>query len=152
MLASVDAPTLAKLRKGQKTLISIPDVPDASYSGIISNLGQEFDPTTRLIQVRIQVLHPDRKLRPEMLATAEFYTGTGIPTLEVPEEAVQQVNGQDVVFVRTAKDRFRIQPVELGELLRNNVRVRKGLTAGEQVITSGSFIAKGELLKASIGE
>jgi len=92
MLASVDAATLSKLHRGQDAIVTVPDLPDATYSGKITNLGQEFDPTTRLIQVRIEVAHPDSRLRPEMLANAEFTTGTGTATLLVPQEAIQQVN------------------------------------------------------------
>ena len=152
MLASVDAATLSKLRVGQGARVFIPDVPDETYAGVITNLGQEFDPTTRLIQNRIEIKHPDARLRPEMLATAEFDIRAGTPTLEIPQEAIQQVNGQDVVFVHIAADRFRVQPVELGPVIENRVRVLKGLEPRDQIITRGSFIAKGQLLKASIGE
>lgn len=152
MLASVDAATLSKLRVGQPARVFIPDVPDQTYAGVITNLGQEFDPTTRLIQIRIEIKHPDARLRPEMLATAEFDIHAGTPTLEVPQEAIQQVNGQDVLFVQVAADRFRVQPVELGPVIENRVRVLKGLEPRDQIITRGSFIAKGQLLKASIGE
>jgi membrane fusion protein, heavy metal efflux system len=152
MLASVDAATLAKLHRGQTATVTVPDVPGATYSGKITNLGEEFDPTTRLIQIRIDILHPDSRLRPEMLANAEFDTGTGTPALQVPQEAIQQVNGQDVVFVRIAPGRFRVQPVDLGESIQNKVRVIQGLKPGDQVITHGSFIAKGQLLKSTIGD
>jgi RND family efflux transporter MFP subunit len=152
MLASVDAATLAKLHRGQRATVTVSDVPGATYSGRITNLGEEFDPTTRLIQIRIEILHPDSRLRPEMLANAEFDTGTGTATLQVPQEAIQQVNGQDVVFVRIAPDRFLVQPVDLGESIQNKVRVMQGLKPGDQVITRGSFIAKGQLLKSTIGD
>jgi cobalt-zinc-cadmium efflux system membrane fusion protein len=152
MLASVDAATLAKLHRGQAATVKVPDVPDATYSGRITNLGQEFDPTTRLIPVRIEVAHPDSRLRPEMLANAEFTTGAGKPTLLVPQEAIQQVNGQDVVFVRIAPDRFHVQTVQTGENVQNKVRILQGLKPGDQVIAHGSFIAKGQLLKSSIGD
>jgi membrane fusion protein, heavy metal efflux system len=152
MLASVDAATLAKLHRGQAAMVTVPSVPDATYSGKITNLGQEFDPTTRLIQVRIEVAHPDSRLRPEMLANAEFTTGAGTATLLVPKGAIQQVNGQDVVFVRIAPDRFRVQTVQTGENIQSKVRILQGLKPGDQVITRGSFIAKGQLLKSTIGD
>ena len=152
MLASVDAATLSKLRLGQTATVTLPDVPNANYAGKITNLGQEFDPVTRLMQVRIEVRNPDNRLRPEMLASAEFTTGAGIPTVLVPEEAIQQVNGQDVVFVRVASDRFKVQTVRTGENTRGQVRILEGLKPGEQVIARGSFIAKSQLLKSSIGD
>lgn len=151
MLASVDAATLSKLHLGQTATVTLPDAPDVTYTGTITNLGQEFDPLTRLMQVRIEIRNPDHRLRPEMLASAEFETGAGIPAVLVAQEAIQQVNGQDVVFVRVATDRFRVQAVQTGENMLGNVRILQGLKPGEQVITHGSFIAKSQLLKSSIG-
>lgn len=152
MLASVDAETLSKLHLGQKATVTLQDVPEATYAGKITNLGQEFDPVTRLMQVRIEIRNPDNRIRPEMLASAEFATGAGIPAVLVPQEAIQQVNGQDVVFVRAAADRFRVQAVQTGEYLRDKARILQGLSPGEQVIIHGSFIAKSQLLKSSIGD
>jgi membrane fusion protein, heavy metal efflux system len=152
MLASVDTATLSKLHLDQTATVTLPDVPEANYIGKITNLGQEFDPVTRLMQVRIEIRNPDNRLRPEMLASAEFSTGAGIPAVLVPQEAIQQVNGQDVVFVRVASDRFKVQTVQTGENMRGNVRILQGLKPGEQVITRGSFIAKSQLLKSSIGD
>jgi membrane fusion protein, heavy metal efflux system len=152
MLASVDAATLSKLHLGQTATVTLPDVPEATYTGRITNLGQEFDPMTRLMQVRIEIKNSGNHLRPEMLAGAEFATGAGTPAVLVPQEAIQQVNGQDVVFVRTASDRFKVQAVQTGENVRGNVRILQGLKPGEQVITRGSFIAKSQLLKSSIGD
>jgi cobalt-zinc-cadmium efflux system membrane fusion protein len=152
MLASVDASTLSKLRLGQTAMVTLPDVPEATYAAKITNLGQEFDPVTRLMQVRIEIRNPDSRLRPEMLASAEFTTGDGIPTVLVPQEAIQQVNGEDVVFVRMGSDRFRVQTVQMGENMHGKARILQGLKPGEQVITHGSFIAKSQLLKSSIGD
>jgi membrane fusion protein, heavy metal efflux system len=152
MLASVDATALSKLRLGQAATVTLPDVPEANYRAKITNLGQEFDPVTRLMQVRIEIRNPDHQLRPEMLASAEFITGDGIPTVLVPQDAIQQVNGEDVVFVRMASDRFRVQAVQIGENVHGRVRILQGLNPGEQVITHGSFIAKSQLLKSSIGD
>lgn len=152
MLASVDAATLSRLHPGQTTTITLPDVPEANYTGKITNLGQEFDPVTRLMQVRIEIRNPDNRLRPEMLASAEFTSGDGILAVLVPQEAIQQVNGEDVVFVRIASDRFRAQTVQMSENVHGKVRILQGLKPGEQVITHGSFIAKSQLLKSSIGD
>jgi cobalt-zinc-cadmium efflux system membrane fusion protein len=152
MLASVDAATLSKLHLGQTATVTLPDVPAANYAGKITNLGQEFDPATRLMQVRIEIRNPDNRLRPEMLASAEFATSAGTLAVLIPQDAIQQVNGQDVVFVRIASDRFKVQAVQTGENVRGNVRILEGLKPGEQVITRGSFIAKSQLLKSSIGD
>ncbi|MEO6910760.1 MAG: efflux RND transporter periplasmic adaptor subunit [Edaphobacter sp.] len=152
MQASVDAATLSKLRIGQPATVLLPDVPNAAFKGKITNLGQEFDPVTRLMQIRIELRNTENRLRPEMLASADISVGEGQTAVLVPEEAVQQVNGQDVVFVRTGEDRFAVRTVQVGEDIRGKVRILDGLRLGEQVITRGSFIAKSQLLRSSIGD
>ena len=72
------------------------------------------------------------------------------PALLVPSDAVQQVNGQDVVFVRTAPDRFAVRPVRVGETSGGKTPILEGIKAGDQVAIRGSFILKSQLLKSTL--
>jgi len=150
MLASVRPEHLADLRVGQTTKVTLSGIPGQRFSGKITNLGQEFDPATRVMQARIVLNNPGNLLRPEMLANAEIPTGSHKPTLLVVSDAVQQINGQDAVFVRTAADRFAVRAVRIGETVNGKTPVLEGLQPGEQVVVRGSFILKSQLLRASM--
>jgi cobalt-zinc-cadmium efflux system membrane fusion protein len=150
MLASVRQENLAGLRVGQSATVTLPGVPDDRFEGQITNLGQELDQTTRAMKVRIVLNNPKMKLKPEMLANAEIPVGRDKPTLLVPSDAIQQINGQDVIFVRTAADRFAIRPVRIGETSEGMSPVLEGLKIGEQIVVRGSFILKSQLLKSSM--
>src|SRR6202011_5647819 len=147
MLGSVRQENLGTLRLGQLVAVTLAGLPDRRFSGHITNLGQEFDPTTRAMQVRIVLNNSENRLKPEMLATADIPVGSLKPTLVVPADALQQVDGQDVVFVQTAPDRFAIRSVRTGEAVNGQVRVFEGLKAGEQVVIKGRFLLKSQLLK-----
>jgi cobalt-zinc-cadmium efflux system membrane fusion protein len=148
MLASVRQEDLAKLRAGQSASIKVGD--GSAIGGKITNLGQQFDPVTRVMQVRIELPNPNNTLRPEMLADAEIPIGAGKQVLQISSDAVQQVNGQDVVFVRTAPDRFAVRPVRVGETSDGKTPILEGIQAGDQVAVRGSFVLKSQLLKASL--
>jgi cobalt-zinc-cadmium efflux system membrane fusion protein len=150
MLASVGQELLTQLKVGQSAWVTLPGVTGQRFAGRISNLGQAFDPTTRRLQVRIEIEHNEGILRPEMLATAEIAAGETRPTILIAPEAVQQVNGQDVVFVRSAADRFTPRPVRLGSGVNGKVVLAEGVHPGEEVVTQGSFLLKSQLLKASM--
>jgi membrane fusion protein, heavy metal efflux system len=150
MLASVRQEDLGKLREGQPASVSLLGQDDARMAGKITNLGQEFDPNTRTMQVRIELANAKGRLRPEMLANAEIPIGGGRRVLQVPSDAVQQVNGQDVVFVRTAPDRFGVRPVRVGETADGKTPVLEGIKAGDEVAIRGSFILKSQLLRATL--
>ncbi len=150
MLASVRQEDLGKLRTGQSAFVTLL-APDAlRIPGKVTNLGQEFDPNTRMMQVRIELANKNGRLRPEMLAGADIPVGTGKPVLSIPSDAVQQVNGQDVVFLRTAPDRFAVRPVRVGETENGKTPVLEGLKAGDEIVIHGSFILKSQLLKSTL--
>jgi cobalt-zinc-cadmium efflux system membrane fusion protein len=150
MLASVGQEQLSQLKVGQSAWVTLPGGTGQRFAGRISNLGQEFDPTTRRLQVRIDIEHSGGILRPEMLATAEIAVGETRPLILIAPEAVQQVNGQDVVFVRQAADRFTPRPVRVGDSINGKVTLADGVRPGEEVVTQGSFLLKSQLLKASM--
>jgi cobalt-zinc-cadmium efflux system membrane fusion protein len=150
MLASVRQEDLAKLRAGQSAYVTVGQSP--RIQGKVVNLGQQFDPATRVMQVRIELGNPNNALRPEMLADAEIPVGTARTTLLIASDAVQQINGQDVVFLKTAPDRFVVRPVTVGETTGGKTAILQGIQNGDPVVVHGSFILKSQLLKASLEE
>jgi len=150
MLASVSADRLLEIHLGEPATVFIPDLANQRFSGRVTNLGQQFDPTTRLIQIRIELDNSVSLLRPEMLATAQLPVGRKAPHLLVSQDAIQQVNDQDVVFVQTGAEHFAVRPVRTGATFQNKLQILDGIRAGDRVVTRGSFILKSQLLKSSI--
>jgi cobalt-zinc-cadmium efflux system membrane fusion protein len=148
MLASITEDNLNQLRLGQAATVTLQDS-SQTFSGHITNLGQQSDPTTRLVPVRIDIVNTNNRLRPEMLATSQIAIGAAAPMLLVAQEAIQQVNGADVVFVRTALDHFDVHPVRRGAVMGGRVQILEGVQAGDRIVTRGSFIVKSQLLKSS---
>lgn len=150
MLASVRQENLGELHAGQPATVTLPGDPSRTFSGKVTNLGQEFDPATRVMQVRIVLANPDNRLRPEMLANAEIPVGGRRRRLLVTSDAIQQINGQDIVFVRTAPDRFAVRPVQTADTAGGQTPILDGLKAGEQIVVRGSFVLKSHLLKSTM--
>ena len=67
-------------------------------------------------------------------------TPRGAPTdgrIVVPEEAVQSVEGRDVVFVQ-AEGGFQAMPVTVGSRSNGRVEILEGLRPGLKVVTEGA--------------
>ena len=62
----------------------------------------------------------------------------------LPEEAVQQVEGRDVVFV-TVKGGVQAVPVTLGARSGGRVEIVDGLEAGQTVVTRNAFALKSQM-------
>jgi membrane fusion protein, heavy metal efflux system len=65
----------------------------------------------------------------------------------VPEDAVQNIEGRDVLFVRT-KTGFRAQPVLVGSRSRGMAQIVSGVQPGEQVATRNAFLVKADMIKS----
>jgi membrane fusion protein, heavy metal efflux system len=150
MLASIRQELLSQLHVGQTVRVSVAGLDGPPFDGTLSNLGQELDPITRVMPVRIVLKNPGHRLRPEMLATAEIPIGSPKSRLTVSSDAVQQVAGQDVVFVRTSPDRFVLRAVRVGPTTGGRTPVLEGVAAGEQIVVQGSFVLKSHLLRSTI--
>src|SRR5882672_2421907 len=75
MLASVRQEKLSQLRAGQTATVTLPGAPGQRFAGKLTNLGQQLDETTRVMQVRIVLTNSGNRLKPEMLADAEIPIG-----------------------------------------------------------------------------
>ena len=150
MLASVRQEDLGKLRTGQAAAVTLAGQADRRWNGRITNHGQELDPSTRAMQVRIELDNRENRLRPEMLANADLPVGRAKPTVVVPSDALQQVGDETVVFVQIAPGRFALRPVRAGEAADGTIPILEGLKPGDLVVVRGSFSLKSQLLKSTL--
>ena len=74
------------------------------------------------------------------------------PHATIPVNAVQNVGGVAVAFVRAAGNRFEKRVLRLGQRSADWVEVIDGVSAGDTVVTEGSFLLKSEAKKSELGE
>lgn len=151
-MAAVQEQDLAKLRTGMPARLRVQAYPDRIFAGRVGKVDEKLDAETRTVQVRVDLENRQGLLKPEMYATVELDAGGSQPALLIPQEGVQDINGQPTVFVQTSPTRFEPRPVELGRPLRDRVQVLRGLRGGERVVGQGSFILKSQYLKSAMSE
>jgi membrane fusion protein, heavy metal efflux system len=152
LIASVNEIDLHKVRVGQPVDISVRAYPDHVFRGTTNWLGESLDPATRTLQVRVLVPNPGGVLKPQMYVTANFVTSASRPAIVIPQSALQDLNGQPVVFVQTSADTFRPRVVVPGSSHDGQVEITQGLQEGDRVIVKGSYGLKSEMLKSSLKE
>lgn len=121
------------------------------WSGTVVATGAIIDPRSRTLPVRIRVPNPDRRLRAGMSVQVTLFLPTGASGLVVPPDAVQLVGTDHVAFTDEGDGRFRKHVLDLGVQRTDWVEVRHGLSAGEKVVTDGSFSLKTVLQKSMLG-
>ena len=152
MIAEVQQQQLSALREGMRVAVRSQAYPDETFPGRIVRIGAELNAATRTVSVRIELPNPRGRLRPEMYADAEISAGVTDEGVFVKQSAVQDVNGQSVVFVKSGESAFTLRPVETGATLDGLYRILTGVEPGEQVVVGGTFVLKSKLLEASLAE
>ena len=126
--------------------VLIKTYPHQTFRGAITYVGDVLEVATRTMRLRLELPNTDKKLKPEMFATVRVYSDPEPNVLAVPEAAVQRDRDRQFVFVKKDAQSFEARDVTLGESNGDIVKVVKGLTEGDQVVTAGSFILKSELV------
>lgn len=151
-VAEVPEAQAAFVRIGQAVAINVPALGEATISGKVVHIGTQLNPDTRTVQVRCLVNNPRGNLRPEMYATINIRGGVAQQALAVPRAAVQDINGEKVVFVVLEDNAFEKRVVQLGREQGEFVEVTSGLQVGTRIVTKGGFFIKTEFLKGSLSE
>lgn len=144
---SVSPRDLEQVRVGQDVRVIAPELgreTTAKVAYVSRLLGEQ----TRTATGRITLDNADGVWRPGLFVSVALATERHAAKAVIPLSAVQEVEQQSSVFVRTDEG-FDVRAVTLGSRSDGFVEVREGLKAGERVAAAGSFILKSELGKAS---
>lgn len=140
----------ADVRTGQPVSLTMEGV-GLARQGTVSRMGASVDPHTRTVRARADVSNPDRALRAGLFIRAKVEVVPSREALLLPKEAVQQAENQTLVFIRNSPGVYDPVPVQLGASTETEVEVVSGIEVGAEVVTTGAFVLKTEILKDSIG-
>ncbi len=150
--ASVNEKDLALVKRGAAVQVTTQGFADTVFPGRVAMLGDQLDPETRTVPVRITVANPGVRLRPGMFATANIAGTQTRDSVFIPEEAMQDINGLQVVFVTDDGSNFRAQAVKAGTRDKGRAEILEGLKPGDKIVTNGAFMVKSQMLKGTMGE
>lgn len=142
---------IGRIQKGQHVKIKIAAYPDTTFEGVATYISPRVDEESRTVKVRADVVNTGGKLKFGMFITGRVAVGSR-ETLLVPETALQNIKGKNVLFITPDGKTFMPREIEIGERSAGQLEIKKGLQAGETVVTQGSFILKSELSKSELGE
>jgi membrane fusion protein, copper/silver efflux system len=134
---------LPHVRVGQQAAISLSYFPGHTFTGRVSWIAPVLDEKTRTAKVRLEFANHDYLLKPEMYANVEILIDVG-KRLAIPDEAVLDSGLRKVVFLDKGEGRFEPREVRLGAKYDGFFEVLSGLSAGEKILASASFLLDSE--------
>jgi cobalt-zinc-cadmium efflux system membrane fusion protein len=151
-IAEIKEKDIAMVHVGQEATLRVLAFPEEAFTGKVVLLGHEIETKTRTLEVRILMENTSGKLKPGMFADVEIVTDVLDGVLLIPDDALQTLEDQQVVFVAADGGTFTKRTVRLGREQNGRVEIVDGLRDGERVVTTGSFLLKSEMLKNELAE
>lgn len=144
---AVSPSDLPAVKVGQPVSITARAIADKAEGKVvfISPLVEKESRSARLVT---EVANGDGVWRPGSFVTAAIAIGEQPVALAVPASALQTIDNEKIVFVRTPEG-FEKRPVTLGRTDDRMAEVVSGLESGETIAVSNTFVLKAELLKSS---
>ena len=147
---------LAQVRIGAQATVTVTAYPGERFSGRVTYVAAVLDKDKRTVAARIEVDNKDGRLKPEMFATATIATsGAGAKppadALTVADESIVLMQGLPSVFV-FERGGYEQRAIEPGGKVGGRTVVKSGLTAGEQVVSAGTYALKARVLKSQISD
>lgn len=116
---------------------------DRAFAAKISKTLPIFDPSTRTLKLRLELENPGYILRPEMFVDVEIPVRLATSVV-VPADAVIDTGLHKRVFVDQGDGFFESREIETGWRMGDRVQVVKGLSEGERIVVSGTFLIDSE--------
>lgn len=134
---------LPLVRLGLTATVAVEALPGEPLRGRVIYISPTVDPLTRTARVRLSLPNPGLRLKPGMYATMRFRS-PGTAVVSVPRSAVLVTGERAMLFVRADDGRLMPRQVELGGGTAERVAIRSGLSAGEVVVASATFLVDAE--------
>jgi cobalt-zinc-cadmium efflux system membrane fusion protein len=136
-----------KLKAGQKVRIQCLDDPVNTESTIALVL-PTAEASSQTVVARAVIENADNHWRSGMNIRADVVLTENEVPLVVKTEAIQRMEGNNVVFVREEGGAYKAQPVELGASDATWTEIKSGLNAGQHYVAKNSFVVKADIGKA----
>lgn len=147
---------LSRVRIGSPVIITTASMPGVTREGKVSYIDPQIKAETRTAQLRVEISNPGQQLRLGMYVDMEIREGpeSGVQgpqssPVTVPRGAVQVVGHRSVVYVAVPGQagQFSQRVIDPGQTIGDTIQVLSGLTAGDVIVTKGSFAVRSEAEK-----
>jgi RND family efflux transporter MFP subunit len=140
VVVPVGESNLPAVHVGDRVQMQVDAYPGRTFTGRVSRIAGGVDPTTRTVQVEIDIPNPGQLLRPGMYATVQIQAGTR-PAVVLPLSALVAVGPDHYVWV-VADGKVAQRPVTVGQATGDVVEITGGVTPRDLVVVRGTDLVR----------
>ena len=140
LVANVRESDAPRMKVGAPVQVRVLAFPGQVFDAKLSYVAPALDPNTRRLPVRAELNNPNFELKPEMFASFRIVSGADRSMPAVPADAIVYEGANARVWVARPDSKTVVsRAIVVGDTSDGMVEVKKGLEAGETVVTSGTL-------------
>jgi multidrug efflux system membrane fusion protein len=141
--------TVRSITLGRPVDVTVDAMGDRTFHARVTRIASAADPRTRNFEVEVAIPNRDRTLKAGMIGSLQFAvpeTGGKTSALTIPLSAIVQADegryGVFIVVPSAEGDTATLRRIEVGAVVGTEISVVSGLSAGDEVITTGANLLK----------
>ena len=143
IVADVFESDITSIKLGDAASVIFPNGGAPTIRAKVNYIQPQVDPLTRTLKVRLDANNPGLRMKPDMFVNVEFGV-VSVTQLVVPADAVLDTGERQTVFVDLGDGYLEPRQVVVGSRFGDRVAITRGLSAGERVVSSGTFLVDSE--------
>jgi membrane fusion protein, multidrug efflux system len=126
------------IKTGMKANVTLQEFPSQKFVGTVVRTADAIDPATRTLNTEVDVPNKDGKVLPGSFGQVHFATGTSVPRITIPVNAMLfRAQGAQVAVVD--KDgKVHLRPINIGRDFGATLEILGGIEPGDQIIINPS--------------
>jgi RND family efflux transporter MFP subunit len=126
------------MKVGTKADITLQEFPQQKFAGTIARTADAIDPATRTLNTEVDVPNKDGKLLPGSFGQVHFATGSSVPRITIPVNAMLfRAEGPQVAVVDN-DSKVQLRSITIGQDFGATLEILGGLEVNDQIIINPS--------------
>lgn len=126
------------MKVGMKASVTLQEFPGQRFLGTVARTADAIDPATRTLNTEVDVPNRDGKLLPGSFGQVLFVTGTSVPRITVPVNAMLfRAQGPQVAVV-DKNGKVHLRPISIGRDFGATLEILGGIEVGDQIVINPS--------------
>jgi RND family efflux transporter MFP subunit len=149
---------VADVKVGQKVTVTSSAYSEKVFEGKIVFVSPRVDETSHTIKIRAVIENKEFFLKLGMFISGEIIFESNEEYLSVPTHAVQTMNNEKIIFIKTKDGKFVMKKINIKTETAEEVLMEASsvegseVKEGDEVVIEGAFLLKSELLKGELEE
>ncbi|HXY77995.1 MAG TPA: efflux RND transporter periplasmic adaptor subunit [Candidatus Acidoferrales bacterium] len=126
------------IKVGMKANVTLQEYPGQKFVGTVVRTAEAIDLATRTLNTEVDVPNKDGKLLPGSFGQVHFATGTSVPRITIPVNAMLfRAEGPQVAVV-DKDSKVHLRPISIGRDFGATLEILGGLDLSDQIIINPS--------------